>query len=225
MAQSSTGSAAYWDRVYRRKGRRVIATRTGGLSYDESGQRDARLVLQLARTESPLGDVLEIGAGDGRISQWLPAQARSVTCLEPAEAIASQCRAVLERFENAAVLVGDVNDLEALPAQSFDLIFSCFVLQHVPQATEVHHYLSESVRLVRPGGRVVHHLRRAGPGVILRETAIDLARLPTGMPKFSRYWRGCRMKPAALERTVGQLTTAPYELRRDGVHLWLTIFA
>jgi SAM-dependent methyltransferase len=225
MARTPTSAAAYWDDAYRRNGRRVIATRTGGLTYEESGERDGRMILDLAHLQPPLGDVLEIGSGDGRISQWFPPQARSVTCLEPAERIASQCRVALSRFPNATVLVGNVDELAGLPSHSFDLIFSCFVLQHVPNQREVREYLSESVRLVRRDGRIVHHLRRAGAGVVLRQTAIDLARLPTGMPKFSPYWRGCRMKPAALERTVAQLTTARYELRRDSIHLWLTIFA
>ena len=225
MPRSSVSGVDYWNEQYRRNGNRVIATRTGGMSYEESGERDCRMVLDLAGIQPPLGDVLEIGAGDGRISRSLPRQARLVTCLEPADVIAAQLRAVLEPFPNSRVLVGKADALAALPAQSFDLVFSCFVLQHIPDEREVVEYLEQSVRLVRPGGRVVHHLRRAGPGVLLRQTAVDLARLPTGMPKFSPYWRGCRFDPEELERTVRRLTDARFVLRAEGVHLWLTIFA
>jgi SAM-dependent methyltransferase len=223
VPRTPTTGVEYWNELYRRKGNRVIATRTGGLTYAESGRRDCRMILGLAGVEPPLGDVLEIGAGDGRISRWLPEQSRSLTCVEPADVIATQLEAVLAPFDNARVIVGDVEALAALPSLGFDLVFSCFVLQHVPDESEVVAYLRESVRLVRPGGKVVHHLRRAGPGVTLRQTAVDVARLPTAMPKFSPYWRGSRFHADQLERILRGLTAADITLRSQGVHLWLTI--
>jgi SAM-dependent methyltransferase len=223
VPRTPTSGAEYWNQLYRRKGNRVIATRTGGLTYADSGWRDCQMILDLAGMQPPLGDVLEIGAGDGRISRWLPERSRSLTCVEPAEVIAVQLQAVLRPFDNARVLVGDVGALTALPAASFDLVFSCFVLQHIPGEDEIRAYLEESVRLLRPGGKVVHHLRRAGPGVTLRQTAVDVARLPTGMPKFSPYWRGCRFHPDELERMARRLTASEVVVRSQGVHLWLTI--
>lgn len=95
-----------------------------------------------------LGDVLDIGSGDGVNAALLASRARSYTCLDKSPRMISAAR---ERLRSAPAVRFEVGDMHDLPfaAQTFDaaLLFNVLAYSERPQRA-----LSEAARVLRPGG-------------------------------------------------------------------------
>jgi len=98
-----------------------------------------------AVTPGSLGDMLELGSGDGFLAELLAPLGRSLTTTEPSRGAASYARQ-LPRLRCSAT---------ALPFAdaSFDFIFSSSVLEHVRERELA---LRELGRCLRPDGVMVH---------------------------------------------------------------------
>ncbi len=98
-----------------------------------------------------LGDVLDVGSGDGAAAGYVAPYCRSLTCIDTDPRMLDAARERLERHENARTQVADVHDLPFRPS-SFDsiLLFHTLTYAERPQRA-----LEECVRVLRPGGRVV----------------------------------------------------------------------
>lgn len=102
-------------------------------------------------------DVLEVGAGYGRWSEFMVGRSRSLTLVDISALCIEACR---QRFGHD--LPGEafvVNDGRSLPVgdRSLDLVWSFGVFVHIDEP-EVAAYLAECRRTLRPGGRfVIHH--------------------------------------------------------------------
>jgi ArsR family transcriptional regulator len=94
-----------------------------------------------------LGDVLDVGAGDGAVADLLRPQARSWICVD---ASARMVEAAQRRLGDRATCV--VGDAENLPVDgAFDTVLLFHVLVHVPHPGRA---IAEAARLLRPGGRL-----------------------------------------------------------------------
>jgi ArsR family transcriptional regulator len=98
-----------------------------------------------------LGDVLDVGSGDGAAASYLAPRCRSLTCVDASARMIHAATERLARFENVTAQVADA---QALPfrAASFDtvvLFHALTYVEHPPRALE------ECARVLRPGGRVV----------------------------------------------------------------------
>ena len=104
----------------------------------------ARGLLGLAR----LGDVLDIGSGDGAIAQLLAPRAESITCLDRSERMIDAARKRLAGAPNVRVVQGDMH---ALPfeAESFDQVL---VLSALTYSREPAQAIAEAARVLRAGG-------------------------------------------------------------------------
>lgn len=93
-----------------------------------------------------LGDVLDIGSGDGSAAAFLAPYARSITCVDTSPRMIAAAK--------KRGLVAEVGTAEALvfPNASFDIALLFHTLAYVddPKAA-----LDECARVLRPGGRVV----------------------------------------------------------------------
>lgn len=98
-----------------------------------------------------LGDVVDIGAGDGAISQLLSPRATSVTCVDRSERVVDAARRRLAKYENVAVVCSDMHDLQ-LDDGSFDQALLLNVLTYAEKPVQV---LAEVARVLRPGGTAV----------------------------------------------------------------------
>jgi SAM-dependent methyltransferase len=102
-------------------------------------------------------DVLEVGAGQGRWTEFMVGHAHSLMLVDVSAPSLAVCR---ERFRNdvpAEAFV--VNDGRSLPAadSSLDLVWSFGTFVHIDEP-EVAAYMAECQRVLRPGGRfVIHH--------------------------------------------------------------------
>ncbi len=98
-----------------------------------------------------LGDVLDVGAGDGTVAQLLAPRARTVTCIDKSERLVSAARDRLAAHPNVRVERGDMH---ALPfdAESFDLALLGNVLAFSEHPADV---IAEAARVLRPGGQLL----------------------------------------------------------------------
>lgn len=95
-----------------------------------------------------LGDVLDIGAGDGAISELVAPRARSITCLDRSERVIDAARKRLANRSNVRFALGDMHELP-FADQSFDqvLCFNVLTYSHSPARA-----LAEITRVLRAGG-------------------------------------------------------------------------
>jgi len=101
--------------------------------------------------------VLDFGCGAGRLSQALAAHADQVVGIDVSPPMLETARG-LDRSDGRCVFVlSEDPDLRAFPDDSFDLVFTERVLQHLPRPV-LERYLAEFVRVLRPGGVAFLHV-------------------------------------------------------------------
>ncbi|HEY5958810.1 MAG TPA: metalloregulator ArsR/SmtB family transcription factor, partial [Polyangiaceae bacterium] len=98
-----------------------------------------------------LGDVLDIGSGDGAAANSIVPYCRSLTCIDVNPRLVSAAALRLAKFRNANAQVADAH---ALPfeAESFDAVLMFHTLTYAEHPRRV---LEESCRVLRRGGRLV----------------------------------------------------------------------
>ncbi len=98
-----------------------------------------------------LGDVLDVGSGDGVMASLLSRRAKSVTCLDHSPRVIEAARARLGQHDNVTLAVGDMHELPFADG-SFDQIlhFHALTYAHDPRRA-----LAEAFRVLRPGGDLV----------------------------------------------------------------------
>ena len=97
-----------------------------------------------------LGDVLDLGCGDGTMAQLIAPRARSVTCLDRSTKLVEAARVRLAKSKNASVLEGDVHELP-FESASFDVVMMFNVLTQAANPARV---LGEAERVLREDGHV-----------------------------------------------------------------------
>lgn len=98
-----------------------------------------------------LGDVLDVGSGDGAIAQLLAPRARSLTCVDRSEKMVQAARRRLSCFANVSVVQSDMHELPLTDA-SFDQVMLLNALTYAERPARA---LAELARVLRPGGRLV----------------------------------------------------------------------
>ncbi len=103
--------------------------------------------------EHPLGRMLDVGTGTGRILQLLADRADRAVGLDASHSMLSVARANLERASvaNWELRQGDVHS-PPLDAASFDLVVIHQVLHYLDEPARA---IAEAARLVAPGGRLL----------------------------------------------------------------------
>jgi ArsR family transcriptional regulator len=98
-----------------------------------------------------LGDVLDVGSGDGVIAQLLAPRARRFTCLDRSERVVDAARDRLAHLPNVELVHGDMHEMPLADA-SFDQVLLFSVLTYADEPERV---LDEAFRVLRPGGTLV----------------------------------------------------------------------
>lgn len=98
-----------------------------------------------------LGDVLDVGSGDGAAASSLAPYCRSLTCIDSSAKMIEAARERLNRYEHVTARVADVHDLPFV-ASSFDavLMFHTLTYAETPERA-----LAECARVLRSNGRLV----------------------------------------------------------------------
>ncbi len=97
-----------------------------------------------------LGDVLDVGSGDGVIAQLIVGCCRTVTLLDSSEKLIQAAERRLADHGNAAFARGD---MQAMPfdAERFDVVLMFNVLTYAEDPAQALH---EALRVLRPGGQL-----------------------------------------------------------------------
>lgn len=98
-----------------------------------------------------LGDVLDIGAGDGAVAQLVAPYAQSVTCVDQNERVVEAASRRMAKLKNVQCVQADMHQLP-FEDESFDQIFLFHVLTCTRRPSVV---LKEAARVLREGGRLV----------------------------------------------------------------------
>ena len=155
-AASSTDPTLEGDR---QRLRELDAERRGGLPESFAGEMErhyspGRTWQSLAVGFSALlrlGDVLDVGSGDGAAASFLAPCCRSLTCVDASERMIEAALPRLEPYPHARAQVADLHDLP-FSAASFDTVVVFHTLTYAERPKRA---LEECARVLRPGGRLV----------------------------------------------------------------------
>jgi ubiquinone/menaquinone biosynthesis C-methylase UbiE len=136
-----------YDQIYE------ISLRYRGLEAEDQQFGSAPYMVPILTRLSRAGDqVLEVGCGCGYLSLELARSGRQVTGVDIASVAIEQAKKHAERLPSGAAEFVCVNGLKLpFPSDSFDLVFSVEVLEHLHEA-DVPRYLAGAFRVLRPGG-------------------------------------------------------------------------
>ena len=131
-------------------------TSGAGVWHDFVRRREAEIAFSVLG-ESRFGLALELGAGDGTQSVTIAKWCDRLICTELDEqSYAWKGKSILERqLPNVDYRLCDAQDLSPFEDQSFDLICSSNVLEHIP---DVDRCLRECRRVLKDGGVMWHSM-------------------------------------------------------------------
>ncbi|HMJ54075.1 MAG TPA: metalloregulator ArsR/SmtB family transcription factor [Polyangiaceae bacterium] len=98
-----------------------------------------------------LGDVLDVGSGDGSAASALAPHCRSLTCVDTSTRMIEAAKERLRNFSHVRAQVADVHELPFRPS-SFDAVFVFHTLTYAEHPARA---LGECARVLRPSGRLV----------------------------------------------------------------------
>jgi SAM-dependent methyltransferase len=106
-----------------------------------------------AGRKPPLGRVLDLGCGAGRLSQALARHADEVVGVDVSATMLDTAHR-LNQQRNLRFVLNETADLKQFDDASYDLVFTALVLQHLPRPL-IEGYLREFLRVLVPGGIVL----------------------------------------------------------------------
>lgn len=109
------------------------------------------------------GDALDFGCGTGRLTVAIASDFERCTGVDISPQMVARARELADGVDNAIFAVHETADLAEFPSESFDLVMSRFVLQHLPGRAAKERYVEEFVRVLRPGGMLAFQLPSAIP--------------------------------------------------------------
>jgi ArsR family transcriptional regulator len=98
-----------------------------------------------------LGDVLDVGSGDGAAASLFAPRCRSLTCVDTSPRMIDAAARRLAKQAHVRAQVADVHDLP-FPAASFDEVLVFHTLTYAERPSRA---IKECARVLRPGGRLV----------------------------------------------------------------------
>lgn len=150
--------------------------------------------------------ILDAGCGSGRNLSLLAPRVGQMVGLDYSEAMLVRARDRLEseKLSNVQLLQGDVTQLP-FPADSFDVVVCASVLQYLND-TECERAIQELVRVCKPGGRLVLHVKN---GTSLYGCSLRILRMIAKAlrhPTKPEHYRSRRWHESTLAANGGVVT-------------------
>jgi ArsR family transcriptional regulator len=98
-----------------------------------------------------LGDVLDVGCGEGAVAACIAPHCRSMTCVDLNPRLVERARDRLAAYRHVEVAEADVHDLP-FADRAFDAVLLFHTLTYAERPPRA---LAECARVLRPGGRLV----------------------------------------------------------------------
>lgn len=115
-----------------------------------------------ARPVGPQDVVLDIGCGLGRLTRALADQAGRVIGLDVSSEMIERARRLNAHLDNVQFIHGDGESLSGIAEESIDICVSHVVFRHIPDPAIILGYVTDSARVLRPGGFAVYEFSNAG---------------------------------------------------------------
>ncbi len=96
--------------------------------------------------------LLEIGCGIGRMTKHLAEAFGEVYGTDVSAEMIARGRERMRDYPNVFLYETNGLDFAALPSEHFDMIFSVYVFQHVPDVSVIHSNIRDACRVLKPGG-------------------------------------------------------------------------
>ncbi|MDO5501539.1 MAG: methyltransferase domain-containing protein [Actinomycetia bacterium] len=120
-------------------------------SGQEAVSEVVAVLQRLAALPTSLDRALDFGCGAGRLTQGLASVASRVDGVDVAASMIELAEQYNRHPDRVRYHLNEAADLGLFPSDTFDLILSIIVLQHIPNDLKKR-YLAEFVRVLRPGG-------------------------------------------------------------------------
>lgn len=127
--------------------------RTGEVEFEKVMQHAARLGHPIQRKRA-----LDFGCGLGRVTRAMSAHFDECVGVDISDTMVAKARELNADRDKCKFILLDSDDLGIFPRDSFDLIYSNIVLQHLPTRRLIESTISEFVRVLKPGGLGVFQL-------------------------------------------------------------------
>jgi SAM-dependent methyltransferase len=154
---------------------------------------------------------VDFGCGVGRLSRALAANFQSYVGVDISEPMIVQAREWNRDCSRCRFVLNTTGDLAILDSDTVDLLYTKYVLQHLPSETMIRSYLREFLRVLRPGGLLVFQLPS------------EIGLLHRFQPR-RRLYTFLRELGVSDRHLLGPLRLTPMEMRaipENAVHAWL----
>jgi glycosyltransferase involved in cell wall biosynthesis/ubiquinone/menaquinone biosynthesis C-methylase UbiE len=151
----------------------------------ETGRQDIRAALdRIAKCGIPLTyeKALDFGCGAGRLAQALAEYFQEVHGVDIAPSMIARAQRLNKHGDRCTYHLNEAPDLRLFNANTFDMVYSWLVLQHMPTQLAVR-YIAEFARVTKPGGVIVFQI----PDRRLHVVDDEIPRTEDLPPEF---WRG-----------------------------------
>jgi ubiquinone/menaquinone biosynthesis C-methylase UbiE len=101
---------------------------------------------------------LDFGCGVGRLTRAFGHYFEQVIGVDISECMIARAKKLNASFPNCEFVVNQHEDLRVFPNDHFDMVFSGFVLQHIPSNRLIRLLICEFVRVLKDGGLLVFQL-------------------------------------------------------------------
>jgi SAM-dependent methyltransferase len=142
---------------------------------------------------------LDFGCGVGRLTRPLAQHFERCVGVDISDSMISQARELHREWPTCDFVLNVTGDLRAFEDNSFDLVYSNIVLQHLPDVRLIEAYIAEFIRILTTGGLLVFQL----PSHIPWRNRLQLRR---------RVYRLLRMFGASNHYLLNSLELSPMRM-------------
>ncbi len=136
----------------------------GGWNLDEFFQSGEQEIANMMASAERLGypshrrRALDFGCGVGRLTRALASRFERCDGIDVSERMIQRAQELNSEFRDCHFSVNNTNNLQIFPDDTFDLIYSSLVLQHIPHRGDIEGYILEFIRVLRHEGLLVFQL-------------------------------------------------------------------
>lgn len=180
-------------------------------TFFASGEEGVRHRLQEMGYQPTGKDLLlEIGCGMGRMTRAFAHSFGTVYGIDVSPEMIARAQTYLADCQNIHLSVGNGVDLAGFGDESFDLVFSALVFQHIPDPAITLGYIREIGRVLAPGGlayfqvNTLSNLRALARRFVVRLLSLLPSHFRASWLNYAYEpaWRGSRLTRKGCEQAI-----------------------